>query len=244
MLWPIHSLSCSQDDLLSSLLESTPGTVNPSSSSIGAPLTFDFDTNFHGFQANSLHPTSPVGSDGCASDTNYSSLMNGGSPLINGNGGVAVAPSVIAESLSGGSPHHMTESPNHSPGPLISSTQLPATGTTDPSQLAMDPSLDFNDFSGVDLTNLNVITSDATITSTSLSPPPGPTHNIQTTCTSSDVRINVGKLCYILLYYSHILLEQNTLLFFFSRLEMNVGVISKYTHVQVGSLLKIYTLYT
>ena len=100
------------------------------------------------------------------------------------NGGVSPT---VADSLGGVSPPHLTESPNHSPSPFISST-FPV--GTDPSQLAMDPSLDFSEFG--DLTNL--ITSDATITSTALSPPQGPTHTVQSP--SSDVRINVGKCKY------------------------------------------------
>ena len=74
---------------------------------------------------------------------------------------------------------------------------------TDPSQMAMDPSLDFSDFNGVDLTNF--MTSDATISSTSLSPPQAPpttstttttfTNTVQpSSSTSNDIKIDVGKL--------------------------------------------------
>ena len=182
-----------QDDLLSSLLEPTPaGSTNPSSTSIGAPLTFDFDATLGSAQTNLL-PTSPVGSDGCTSDS-YS-ITNGGSPLMNMNGGAPV----VAENLGGSPQHQLTESPNHSPSPFMSSA-LPV---TDPSQMAMDPSLDFSDFNGVDLTNF--MTSDATISSTSLSPSQAlPTTSTTTSTftdtlqpsssTSNDIKIDVGKL--------------------------------------------------
>ena len=100
---------------------------------------------------------------------------------MNGNG----APPSVSESLGGDSPPHLTESPNHSPSPFISSA-MPV--VTDPSQLAMDPSLDFSDFGGMDLTNF--VTSDATISSTMLSPPNA------TQVASSDIRIDVGKPSY------------------------------------------------
>ena len=140
---------------------------------------FDFDANLPGVQANNL-PTSPSGSDGAASD-NYS-VTNGGSPLMNGNS----APVSVPGNLCRGSSPHLTESPGHSPSPFISSA-MPV--VTDPSQLAMDPSLDFSDFGSVDLTNL--LTSDATISSTVLSPPHAPPNAAQ--AASSDVRIDVGK---------------------------------------------------
>ena len=168
-----------QDDLLSTLLEPTPGSADPSSTSIGAPLTFDFDATLGGIQANLL-PTSPVGSDACTSDS-YS-VTNGGSPLMNMNGGAPV----VAENLGASPQQQLTESPNHSPSPFMSS----ALSVTTPSQLAMDPSLDFSDFDGVDLTNF--MTSDATISSTSLSPPQAPPTTVQPS-TSYDVRIDVGK---------------------------------------------------
>lgn len=175
--------------MLSSLLEPTPaGSTNPSSTSIGAPLTFDFDATLGSAQTNLLS-TSPVGSDGCTSDS-YS-ITNGGSPLTNMNSGAPI----VAENLGGSPQHqlHVTESPNHSPSPFMSSA-LPV---TDPSQMAMDPSLDFSDFNGVDLTNF--MTSDATISSTSLSPPQAPpttsTNTVQpSSSTSNDIKIDVGKL--------------------------------------------------
>ena len=96
--------------------------------------------------------------------------------------------STDANNVGGVSPPHVTESPNQSPNPFISST-LPMVGPT--SELAMDPSLDFSDFSGVDLSQF--MTSDTTISSTSLSPRQGPAPPPQSS-SSSDVRIDVGKL--------------------------------------------------
>ena len=101
---------------------------------------------------------------------------------MNGNS----APTSVPGSLSRDSPPHLSESPNHSPSPFISSV-MPI--VTDPSQLAMDPSLDFTDFGGMDLTNF--VTSDATISSTMLCLPQAPPNTAQTA--STDVRIDVGK---------------------------------------------------
>ena len=171
-----------QDDLLSTLLEPTPGSTNPVSTSIGAPLTFDFDTNLHGAQTN-LPTSSPVSSEGYTSDS-YHNAVSRNSPLANAN--------TTPDNL-GSSPQYLMDSPSHSPSPLISST-LPITV---PPQVAMDPSLDFSDFGGVDLTNF--MTSDVTISSTSLSPPQAPPPPPSTVQSSSpnDIRINVGKCVYV-----------------------------------------------